>query len=138
MVRQIAVSSFALLLLAGLSACGDSGQSGTLDIKIVEREDFTYSAGYGNGCRFKIQLVNNTGQHLSRLDAFVLEGDEYLFSVSGELPAQGSSMRSHDVQKNKRCNEISGTLELQKNACALNGVSETDCFELLQIVPPDA
>lgn len=128
----------ALLTVVGLSACGDSNTADTLDIKIVEKEDFTYSAGYGSGCRFKVQLVNNTAHHLSHIDAFVLDGEEYLFSVSGEVPVQGSSMRSHDVQKNKRCNEIGKELELKKNSCSLGTLSEADCFARVQIVPPDA
>lgn len=127
-----------VLALLSLTACEERNDTGTLDIKIVEREDYTYSAGYGNGCRFKVQLVNNTNQHLSQVDAFILDGDERLFSVSGEVPVNGSALRSHDVQLNKRCNEIGKDLELQKNRCVLGALPEADCFALLQIVPPDA
>lgn len=129
------VSALALL---GLSACEESSDTGTLDIKIVAREDFTYSAGYGNGCRFKVQLINNTDQHLSSVDAFLMDGEERLFSVSGELPVSGSLLRSHDVQLDKRCNEIGRDLKLKKNSCVLGALPEADCFALLQIVPPDA
>lgn len=128
----------AALVVAGLSGCGESNDLGTLEIKIVEREDYTYSAGYGNGCRFKVELVNNTDQPVSRVEAFVMDGEEYLFSVSGELPVNGSTTRSHDVQKNKRCNEIGKELKLQKNTCELGAMPEADCFALIQIVPPDA
>lgn len=138
MTRISGLPFAAVLALVGLSACDESNDAGSLDIKIVEREDFTYSAGYGNGCRFKVELVNNTDQPLSRVEAFVMDGDEYLFSVSGELPVKGSSTRSHDVQKNKRCNELGKELELKKNTCALGSMPEADCFAILQFVTPDA
>lgn len=122
----------------GLAGCGESEVVNSVDVKIVEHVDFTYSAGYGNGCRFKVQIINNTDQQLAKLEAFVIEDGEFLFSVSTELPPMGASTRTHDVQKNKRCREIGSALDLRKNTCSLGSISQDECFAFLQIVPPDA
>lgn len=137
MVQRWAVVC-AVVSTLGLTACGEEEVVNSVDVKIVEREDFTYSAGYGNGCRFKVQIINNTEQQLERLEAFITEDGEFLFSVSGELPPMGASMRTHDVQQNRRCNEISSTLDLRKNTCTLGSISQEECFSFLQLVPPDA
>lgn len=130
---------FGLLGIAAtaLSACGDSDSSGTIDVRIVEREDFTYSAGYSNGCRFKVQVINNTDMPLNGLDVFILDQEDFLFSISSELPVNGASIRTHDVQQNKRCNEFSSEMKLRKNHCTLGALSETECFDIVQIVPPE-
>lgn len=125
----------ATLLLTG---CGEEEPVNSVDVKIVEREDFTYSAGYSNGCRFKVQVINNTDQQLEKLETFVVDDGEFLFSVSAELPPKGATMRSHDVSKNKRCNEIGKALELRKNTCTLGTISQDECFGFLELVPPDA
>ncbi len=106
----------------------------SVDIKIVEREDFTYSAGYSNGCRFKFQIINNTDDQLGKLEAFVTEDEKFLFSVSGELPPRGAMTRTTDVQQNKRCREIGQDLGLRKNACTLGTKSEDECFTILNLV----
>ena len=121
----------------GLTGCGDSETANSIDVKIVEREDFTYSAGYGYGCRFKVQIINNTDQQLEKLEAFIVEDGKYLFSISTELPPKGATMRTHDVQQNKRCREIGSAIDLRKNTCALGAISQEECFSFLQIVPPD-
>lgn len=127
-----------ILLGMMLSACGEAETPASLDIQIVDREDFTYSAGYGNGCRFKVQVINNTDMPLSKLEAFIMDEEEFLFSISSELPAMGASIRTHDVQKNKSCSEISKEVKLKRNACALGTMAEPDCFAIMQITPPDA
>lgn len=109
----------------------------SIDIKIVEREDFTYSAGYSNGCRFKFQVMNNTDDQLGKLEAFVLEDEKFLFSVSGELPPRGALTRTTDVQQNKRCREINAELGLRKNSCTLGARSQDECFTLVNLVIPE-
>lgn len=137
MTRTTAHIGSLILLATALTACGESETPASLDIQIVDREDFTYSAGYGNGCRFKVQVINNTDLPLSKLEAFIMDEDEFLFSISSELPAKGASIRTHDVQKNKSCNEIGADVKLKKNTCALGTMAESECFALLQITPPD-
>jgi hypothetical protein len=128
-----------LLVILGvaLAACSEEEVPPSVDIKIVEREDFTYSAGYGNGCRFKYQIINNTDDQLAKLDAFILSEDKFLFSVSGELPPRGAMTRTTDVQQNKRCRNIPGDLGLRKTACALGSKSQDECFAILQLLPPE-
>lgn len=117
----------------GLYGCDEPEPVNTINVKIVKMEDFTYSAGYGNGCRFTVQIVNNTENQLKKLEAFVTEDDKFLFSVSGELPPMGSLQRTHDVQQNRRCNEISETLDLRKNRCDMNMITQDECFASLQL-----
>jgi hypothetical protein len=138
MVYQSTRLWIAAILTLGLSGCGESEKVGTVDVKIVEREDFTYSEGYSNGCRFKVQIINNTDMPLAKLEAFIMDGEEFLFSISGELPIMGASIRTHDVQQNKRCKEIGRDLNLKKNACSLGTKSAAECYALMQIVPPGA
>ena len=127
-----------LLVVAGmmLASCGEEEIPPSVDIKIVEREDFTYSAGYGNGCRFKYQIVNNTDDQLTKLEAFILADEKFLFSVSGELPPRGAMTRTSDVQDNKRCREISSDLGLRKTGCTLGTKTQDECFAILQLLPP--
>ena len=138
MGRNYRLLMVTLAAAVGLASCGEEEAVNSVDVKIVEREDFTYSAGYGNGCRFKVQVVNNTDQQLEKLEAFVVDDGEFLFSVGTELPPNGATMRTHDVQKNKRCKEIGQALDLRKNTCTLGAISQDECFSFLQIVPPDA
>lgn len=121
----------------GLVACGEDEVPPSIDIKIVEREDFTYSAGYGNGCRFKYQVINNTDDALSKLEAFILADDKFLFSISSELPPRGATARSSEVQENKRCREIPSDLGLRKTACALGTKTQDECFAILQLTLPE-
>lgn len=121
-----------------LTACGEPEQTSSLDIQIVSREDFTYSAGYGNGCRFKVQVINNTDMALAKLDAFIMDDEEFLFSISSELPPMGASIRTHDVQQNKSCSEFGSDVKLKKNACSLGNKTQEECFTIMQITPPDA
>ena len=135
MSRKFRVISFAVPAAAGLASCGEEEVVNSVDVKIVEREDFTYSAGYSNGCRFKMEVNNNTDQQLEELNVFVVEDGEFLFSVVGELPPKGATMRT---QKNRQCKDISQALELKKNTCTLGAISQDECFSFLQLVPPDA
>ncbi|MEQ8734953.1 MAG: hypothetical protein RIC29_08520 [Rhodospirillaceae bacterium] len=134
-LRNLSLSALTTLAVC---ACGETENSGTIDIKIIEREDFTYSAGYSNGCRFKVQVINNTEIALSSLDVFATADDEFLFSISSELPVNGASIRTHDVQQNQRCNEFSNDVKLKKNHCTLGTLSEAECFDAVQIVPADS
>jgi hypothetical protein len=138
MAQQSARLGILAALSIALSACGEPEQVNSLDVQIVDREDFTYSAGYGYGCRFKVQIVNNTDMDLAKLDAFIMEEDTRLFSISAKLPAQGASIRTHEVQQNKRCKEIGREVKLKKNSCSLGSMPEPECFEILQISPPNA
>lgn len=135
LLRNLALSTFAAL---AFSACSETENPGTIDIKIIEREDFTYSAGYSNGCRFKVQVINNTEMPLASLDVFAMDDEEFLFSISSELPVKGTSMRTHDVQQNKRCGEFGSDVKLKKNHCTLGTLSETGCFDAIRIVPSDS
>ena len=138
MAQQSARLGILVALAFALSACGEAEEVSSLDVQIVDREDFTYSAGYGYGCRFKVQVVNNTNMDLTKLEAFMMDEDTFLFSVNAKLPAKGASIRTHDVQQNKRCNEIGKEIKLKKNACSLGTMAEPECFAILQISPPDA
>lgn len=124
-----------VVLGIGLSACGEPEVVNAINVRIVEMEDYTYSAGYGNGCRFTVQIVNNTEDQLEKLEAFVTEDGEFLFSVSAELPPMGASQRTHDVQQNRRCREIGKTLDLRKNKCDMGTISEDECFAFMQLIP---
>lgn len=125
-------------LMLSLTACGEPEKTNSLDIQIVDREDFTYSAGYGNGCRFKVQVINNTDLALTKLEAFIMNDDKLLFSISSELPPMGASIRTHDVQQNKSCSELGNDVKLKKNACSLGSMTQEECFSILKITPPDA
>ncbi|NKB43909.1 MAG: hypothetical protein GKS03_06475 [Alphaproteobacteria bacterium] len=138
MAHQLTRLGISAALVLTLISCGEPEEISTLDVQIVDREDFTYSAGYGYGCKFKVQIVNNTKMNLTKLEAFIMDEDTFLFSVNAKLPSMGSSIRTHDVQQNKRCNEIGKDVKLKKNACSLGTMSEPECFEILQISPPDA
>lgn len=138
MSRKFRVISFVVLAAAGLASCGEEEVVNSVDVEIVEREDFTYSVGYSNGYRFKMQVINNTDQQLEELNIFVVEDGEFLFSVVGELPPKGATMRTHDIQKNRQCKDISQALELKKNTCTLGAIPQDERFSFLQLVPPDA
>lgn len=138
MAHQTARLGVFMALAVALSACGEPEEVNSLDVQIVDREDFTYSAGYGYGCCFKVQIVNNTNMNLAKLEAFIMDEDTFLFSVNAQLPAQGASIRTHDIQQNKRCQEIGKEVKLKKNACSLGSMTEPECFAILQISPPDA
>jgi hypothetical protein len=127
-----------IALAFSLAACGEPEKVNSLDIQIVDREDFTYSAGYGNGCRFKVQVINNTDLALAKLDAFIMVDEKFLFSISSELPPMGASIRTHDVQQNKSCSDIGNDVKLKKNICSLGSMTQEECFTILQITPPDA
>ena len=78
MRRQIWTATLILSASVVLMGCSEEVPP-SVNIEIVEREDFTYSAGYSNGCRFKFQIVNNTDDQLAKLEAFVLEDEKFLF-----------------------------------------------------------
>ncbi len=124
-----------LILGFGLAGCGESETVNAINVRIVEMEDFTYTAGYRNGCRFTVQIVNNTEDQLEKLEAVVTEDGERLFSVTAELPPMGASQRTHDVQQNRRCREIGKTLDLRKSKCTMSTISEEECFGFLALVP---
>jgi hypothetical protein len=136
MRRQIWTATLILSASVVLMGCSEEVPP-SVNIEIVEREDFTYSAGYSNGCRFKFQIVNNTDDQLAKLEAFVLEDEKFLFSVSGELPPRGALTRTTDIQQNKRCREISQDLGLRKNTCTLGSRPQDECFGLLSLVVPE-
>ena len=125
----------AVVLGLGLAGCGEPEVVNAVNVKIVEMEDYTYSAGYGNGCRFTVQIVNNTEDQLEKLEAFITEDGDFLFSVSTELPPMGATQRTHDVQQNRRCRDIGKSLDLRKNKCTMSTISEEECFAFLQLVP---
>ena len=138
MAQHIAQVGIAAALALAVSACGEPEDASSLDVQIVDREDFTCSAEYGYGCRFKVRIVNNTKMDFAKLEAFIMDDDTSLFSINAQLPADGASIRTHDVQQNKRCGEIGKEVKIKKNSCALVSMSEPERFAILQLSPPDA
>ncbi|MDE0799503.1 MAG: hypothetical protein OSB02_02045 [Rhodospirillaceae bacterium] len=77
------IGGISLILL--LTAYVEPEKTRSLDIRIVDRENFTYTDRYKNGFSFKVRFINKTDAALAKPEAFIMDHEQLLFSISSEL-----------------------------------------------------